>query len=81
MKYALISPNESIQDGVRIAQVCSKRFPVAPPLYWIKCNDNVFAETHYYHMTDGILEIPVPKNPNQLDIETPQVEGPPSSVA
>ena len=81
MKYALISPEESVQDGVRIAQVYSKRFLVAAPLYWIKCKDDVFAETHYYHQIEGVLEIPVPKNPNQLDIETPQVEGPPSSVA
>jgi len=79
MKYALISPNEYVHDGLRIAQVCSEKFEVAPPLYWIKCSDNVFSETHYYN--EKVLEIPVPENPNKLKIETPETKGPPSSVA
>ena len=57
MKQALISPNELIYSydgtliGVRIAQVEQTIFDVAPPLYWIDCEDEVDA-TYWYFQTE-----------------------------
>lgn len=42
---ALISPLENN----RIAEIAEKEFPVAPPLYWIDCDDDCTTE----HIYDG----------------------------
>jgi hypothetical protein len=42
--------------GERIAEVSQTAFPVAPPLYWIECDDNVTAEAYCYN--GGIIQIP-----------------------
>ena len=67
MKKALISPNEKVYDykgnylGERIAEVSDNEFPVAPPLYWIDCDNNVTAELYYFNTTSNLCElIPVP---------------------
>jgi hypothetical protein len=67
---ALISPNEPIynyatppvQIGVRIAQVDAQEFPVASPLYWIDCAEDVNANTYYY---DGTACVVKPTPPAQ----------------
>jgi hypothetical protein len=67
MKKALISPTEIVYDykgnylGERIAEVSDNEFPVAPPLYWIDCDNNVTAELYYFNTTSNLCElIPVP---------------------
>jgi len=71
--FALISPNEeawsrgsttppmqrSVLLGQRVVEVSATQFPVAPPLFWLSCADDVKAETHYYdHATQQIIEKP-----------------------
>lgn len=57
--FALISPNEQVWSnssitqppiliGQRVAEVSAAEFPIAPPLFWMACADDVRAETHYY---------------------------------
>jgi hypothetical protein len=63
MKKALISPNEPIQNGYRIAQVelPENIFGVADPLYWADCADEVVADQWYYDPVDQtIKEVPIP---------------------
>lgn len=63
MKKALISPNEPAQSGYRVAQVekAEKIFPVADPLYWINCDDDVVADQYWFDPVDGALKaIPNP---------------------
>lgn len=64
MNYALISPKESAfyisgwengkpvlsSIGSRIAQCSETQFPVADPLFWVQCSEDVKAETHYYDL-------------------------------
>lgn len=64
MKYALISPNESVYSydgtflGERVADVKKTSFDIAPPLFWVECADDVVADQFYY--SDGnILSVPV----------------------
>lgn len=49
---ALISPDE----GNRIVEVLSYEFPVAEPLFWVTCGDNVTTEWSY---TNGAFVAPV----------------------
>ena len=69
MKKALISPLELVFDdegnliGERVAQVVNdnETFPVADPLYWKDCADDVVADQWYLNTeTNEILLIPQP---------------------
>lgn len=70
MKKALISPLELAYDyegnviGERVAQVVNngETFPVADPLYWKDCSDDVIADQWYLNTeTNEIL--PKPQQP------------------
>jgi hypothetical protein len=58
--FALISPNEFaytdgpnlIPIGQRVAEVSAAEFPVAPPLFWMPCANNVVADQYYYDPND-----------------------------
>lgn len=62
--FALISPAESVMSeggigkpmvhpiGQRVAEVAASEFPVAPPLFWVPCADDVGTGTHYYDPAD-----------------------------
>jgi hypothetical protein len=62
---ALISPNEKVFDaegnvlGDRVAQVAANVFPVAPPLFWTPCADDVTAD-QFYWAAGQILPVPPP---------------------
>lgn len=58
---ALISPNELVHlpngTGLRVADVHVEGFPVAEPLFWLDCADDVVADQFYF---DGAAIVPVP---------------------
>jgi hypothetical protein len=61
---ALISPIEQVTDylgnsGCRIVQVEQFAFPVADPLYWIDCPDDLIAN-EWYWIENGLRLIPQP---------------------
>lgn len=65
MRYALISPNESVYSydgsflGQRVADVKKTSFEIAPPLFWVECADDVVPDQFYY--SDGnIISVPIP---------------------
>jgi hypothetical protein len=66
MKEALISPTEKVYKydgtllGDRVAETTSSPFEVAPPLFWVACNDDVVADQWYY---DGSNCQPIPAKP------------------
>jgi len=70
---ALISPIEEIKYisswndqeaiytvlGQRVAEITENEFPVAQPLFWIDCNNDVIADLYYYDVnTKSILNKP-----------------------
>lgn len=60
---ALISPNELVSNGIRIAEVALQDFPVAEPLYWVDCPDDCDASTWYFNTETqqcDLIPIPVP---------------------
>lgn len=77
MKQALISPNEQVYSydgsllGERVAQVTTTPNEVAPPLFWVACNDDVVADQWYYDpATFTIVQIPAPPPPIFKDSNT-----------
>ena len=58
MKKALISPNEPVESGYRVAQVEPRQgmFEVAPPLHWVDCPDDVTADSHWYDPTNNTFQ-------------------------
>lgn len=80
MKKALISPNEKVfnSDGVeigkRVAETVAQDFPIAPPLFWVDCADDVEADVYYYDpATQEIKLTPVP--PVVDSVQQPSVQG------
>lgn len=58
---ALISPIEPRETGYRVAEVSANPFPVAEPLFWTPCADDVVADEFWYDPSDQTIKpIPVP---------------------
>jgi len=57
---ALISPNEPRETGYRVAEVINANFPVAEPLFWVACSDNVVADQFWYDPSDEQIK-PMPE--------------------
>lgn len=71
---ALISPNEIVDlpdgsKGQRVAQVepDSQTFPVAEPLYWMDCTDDVVADSWYYDAHEQVIK-PIPREEQPLGV-------------
>ena len=75
MKKALISPLEIAYDyegnaiGERVAQVVNdgETFPVADPLYWKDCADDVVADQWYLDIATNEI-LPKPQPPEIEDV-------------
>jgi hypothetical protein len=67
---ALISPNEPAHGGYRVAEVGPAEFPVAPPLFWVDCSDEVVADDYYYDPADESIK-PLPQTLPEDDPVTP----------
>lgn len=66
MKKALISPNEAAHGGYRVAQVEPEEniFPVADPLFWLDCADDVVADVFWYDpVNQQIISVPNKETP------------------
>lgn len=50
-----------IPNSDRVAEVATADFPVAPPLFWVDCADDVVADAWYYdNVNQTILLVPPP---------------------
>lgn len=66
---ALISPNEPVETGYRVAQVepDNQIFPVAEPLFWTSCANDVAADEFWYDpVGDQVKKIPGPALPSPV---------------
>ena len=55
---------QPIPDSARVAEVTDVEFPVAEPLFWVDCADEVKADQWYYDMVQQVcLQIPSPPPP------------------
>ena len=61
-----------LPNSARVAEVTDTEFPVAEPLFWIDCADDVVADQWYYDMVAQVcLVVPAPPAPT----DQPVVEG------
>lgn len=59
---ALISPNEHVETGYRVADVSANQFDVAQPLFWVDCAEDVVADQFWYDPSDQTIKaVPVPE--------------------
>lgn len=76
MKKALISPLQPVSDyndppnvlGDAVAQVADEDFPMAPPFFWVDCDDSIVAYQFYWK--EGVF-YPVPPKPNVVAFFSP----------
>ena len=77
MKAALISPDEPVYSydgtylGERVAQVEPPQnvFPVADPLFWVSCADDVVQDKFYWNGS-ACIAIPQPPIPAAQQVAT-----------
>jgi hypothetical protein len=74
MNNALISPNELIYSyegvflGHRIAECSQVTFEVAPPLFWVECDDQINSCDWCYNTeVNEFVAIPLPPLPIEND--------------
>lgn len=60
---ALISPNEMVLNGYRIAEVTETEFVIAEPLYWVDCSDDCIADAWYFNAESHECEVVPPYAP------------------
>lgn len=74
MKKALISPNELVSNGYRVAEVreADNIFPVADPLYWMDCDDEVVADQYWFDPTDNTIKA-IPRRAPKIIGNAPNV--------
>jgi hypothetical protein len=58
MKKALISMNELVAHGYRVAQVenAENIFPVAETKFWIDCHDDIIPDKYFYNPATTKIE-------------------------
>lgn len=74
-KYFPVST--TIENSARVAEVvpAGSSFPIAPPLFWTDCADDVVADQWYYNtQTEEILVVPPPA-PEPVPTDQPEVSG------
>ena len=74
MKKALIEPRRDYPTGFRIAQVQGMTFPVASPLSWVDCGDDVTTD-YAYDGSAFALPAPRPSQPTPSDHEFKWIVG------
>jgi len=79
---ALIHPLEIVNNydgssGALIAQISDQEFEVAPPLFWVDCDNSINENTYYYDLTTNTFKEKVfPPPPPKVPKETqPIIEG------
>lgn len=60
---ALISPNEPLETGYRVAEVKPQEFEVAPSLFWVDCSDDCAADSWFYNPETKLCELLPPPEP------------------
>lgn len=76
---ALISPNEPVETGYRVAQIDEVGFEVAPPLFWIDCVDDIAADVYWYN--PETQEFILKQATTTQATSVPQISGGPRVIA
>jgi hypothetical protein len=51
----------TIENAYRVAEVADQSYELAPPLFWIECEDDVVADKWYFDVvTQSLIKVPDP---------------------
>lgn len=64
-----------IPNSARVAEVAVTTFPVAEPLFWVECADDVVADQWYYDTANSAIYIIPPAPPQPAAADQPAVSG------
>lgn len=67
--------SEAIPNSARVAEVADQTFPVAEPLFWIDCADDVVADQWYYDTTTQAIIVIPPAPPKPVAADQPSATG------
>ena len=70
MKYALVCPNEPVENGYRIAEVQpTEAWNPAEPTYWLACEDEVVADQWYFDTSTNTITT-MPASPIVIGLQS-----------
>ena len=64
-----------VPNSARVADVADSAFPVAAPLFWVDCDNDVTADTVYYDTSDSTLKAVPESAPRPTAENQPQSNG------
>ena len=64
-----------IQNSARVAEVSMTTFPIAAPLFWIACSDDVVADQWYYNTSTQSIAVIPPAPPKPVAADQPSATG------
>lgn len=80
MPYALISPEEYNNGGIRIAQIAFRKFEVSEPLFWKECSTEVTQESWYYDLQNDTFVKSEPLTTVIPSTQPQEESGPPNVI-
>lgn len=66
---------EEIPNSARVAEVADQTFPVAEPLFWVTCADDVVSDRWYYDMISATIYVIPSPPPVPAAADQPVVTG------
>lgn len=66
---------EAIPNSARVAEVSDQTFPVAEPLFWVDCADDVVADQWYYDTVTQLIIVIPPAPPKPAAADQPSATG------
>ena len=61
---------ETYPNSARVAEIASAEFEIAPPLFWVACDDTVVADQWYYDTAADSFSLlenePIPVQPQPI---------------
>lgn len=76
-RYKYLPVYTPIANSARVAETAASEFPVAEPLFWVQCADDVVADQWYYDMVNQVCIVaPAPAPyPDASVVSQAPVEG------
>lgn len=66
---------QEIPNSARVAEVADQTFPVAEPLFWVVCADDVVADQWYYDTVSQTIIVIPPTPPRPAAADQPVATG------
>jgi hypothetical protein len=72
---ALINPNELRKEGYRVCETHQTGFDVSEPLFWVDCDDTIFADQFWFDFIDNSFKVLISTTTELPTIDQQTIEG------